>query len=59
VLALAAAIVAVLYLILDWIGVSSDLFNAHTGLLIIAALLGFHFWFADGRATRWYGRSRG
>jgi hypothetical protein len=42
VLALAAAVVAIIYLILDWAGVSSDLFNAHTGLLICVALIGLH-----------------
>lgn len=41
-LALASAVVAILYLILDWAGVSSDLFNAHTGLLICVALISLH-----------------
>ena len=55
-LALAAAFVAALYLILDWAGVGSDLFNAHTGLLICVLLLSLHF---AGFATDWRrGRTR-
>jgi hypothetical protein len=40
--ALAAAVVALIYLILDVADVSSDLFSAHTGLLICVVLLGLH-----------------
>jgi len=56
VLALIAAAVAILYLILDAADVGSDLFNAHTGLLICVALLALHL---AGIGTGWRrGRTR-
>jgi len=60
VLALAAAIVFALALLLDWLDVHvGDAFTWQTLVTVAWLLLALHFWFVDGRATRWYVRSRG